>query len=155
MQFFLGLQDYSPEPVFSPSLFVEIRKKLGEDTFYEFNELLINTSHPELKDKKPDNPAEASARRGKRFAARLKIDATVAVMPDRDQYIRYPNDLSLVNEARVKTEQIIDLFFEALRDELEIKPRTYREVAHQRYLQEAKKRKKTAWQKCSATAAER
>jgi len=65
-------------------------------------------------------------------------------MPDRDQYIRYPNDLSLVNEARVKTEQIIDLLFEELRDELEIKPRTYRKVAHQRYLQEAKKRKKTA-----------
>jgi hypothetical protein len=134
MQFFLGLQDYSPEPVFSPSLFVEIRKKLGESTFHQFNELLINTAHPELKDKKPDNSKAPANNRGK-----LKIDATVA-----DQYIRYPNDLSLVNEARLKTEQIVDLLFEELRDELEVKPRTYRKVAHQRYLQEAKKRKKTA-----------
>jgi len=67
MQFFLGLQDYSPEPVFSPSLFVEIRKKLGEDTFHELNELLIITTHPELKDKsliiqKKLVPTEASSR---------------------------------------------------------------------------------------------
>ena len=134
MKFFLGLQDYSPEPVFAPSLFVEIRKKLGEDTFHKLSELLITTTHPELKDKKPGRPEETNTNRGK-----LKIDATVA-----DQYIRYPNDLSLVNEARIKTEQIIDLLFEELRDELSVKPRTYRKVAHQRYLQEAKKRKKTA-----------
>jgi transposase, IS5 family len=61
-----------------------------------------------------------------------------------DQYIRYPNDLFLVYEARIKAEQIIDLLFEELRDNMDIKPRTYRKVAHQRYLQEAKKRKKTA-----------
>lgn len=91
--------------------------------------MLITTSHPELKDKKPDRPKEGGTNRGK-----LKIDATVA-----DQYIRYPNDLSLVNEARVKTEQIIDLLYGERRDAWGIKPRTYRKVAHQRYLQETKK----------------
>jgi len=129
MQFFLGLQDYSPELLFSPTLFVEIRKKLGEDTFNEFNNLIISSSHPQSSSK-----TQPPANQGK-----LKIDATVA-----DQYIRYPNDLSLVNEARLKTEKIIDELYELLKDELSVKPRTYRKVAHQRYLQEAKKKQKSA-----------
>jgi IS5 family transposase len=70
---------------------------------------------------------------------KLKIDATVA-----DQYIRYPNDLSLVNEARLKSEKIIDQLYILLKDEFPVKPRTYRKVAHQRYLQEAKKKQKSA-----------
>ncbi len=134
MQFFLGLQDYTPELLFSPTLFVEIRKKLGEGTFHEFNQLLITTSHPELCNQANNEQKDITANQGK-----LKIDATVA-----DQYIRYPNDLSLINEARMKTEDMIDLLFEQLRDKLQVKPRTYRKVAHQRYLQEAKKRQKSA-----------
>lgn len=131
MQFFLGLQDYAPDLLFSPSLFVEFRKKLGDETFNTFNDMIISASHPQLGNSKPKDEA---TNKGK-----LKIDATVA-----DQYIRYPNDLSLVNEARLKTEQIIDGLFELLRDKIVVKPRTYRKVAHQRYLQEAKKKQKSA-----------
>lgn len=67
----------------------------------------------------------------------LKIAATVA-----DQYIRYPNDLGLLNEAREKTDDIIDELFEKLRDKLIVKPRTYRKAAHTKYMSEAKKRQK-------------
>jgi len=131
MQFFLGLQDYAPDLLFAPSLFVELRKKLGDDTFNAFTDMIITASHPQLSGEKRKTN---SLNRGK-----LKIDATVA-----DQYVRYPNDLSLVNEARLKTEKIIDQLFELLRDKMAVKPRTYREVAHTRYLQEAKKRQKSA-----------
>lgn len=131
MQFFLGLEDYTPELLFCPSLFVEARKKLGNDTFNEFTDLIIRLSHPELSGKESD--------KGNPNKGHLKIDATVA-----DQYIRYPNDLSLVNEARIKTEKMIDLLFERLRDKMPVKPRTYRKVAHQRYLKEAKKKQKSA-----------
>jgi IS5 family transposase len=131
MQFFLGLDDYSPEILFSPSLFVEIRKRLGQDTFNEFSELImslsLNPSSTQKGDEQPSNQGK------------LKIDATVA-----DQYIRYPNDLSLVNEARLKSEKIIDQLYILLKDEFPVKPRTYRKVAHQRYLQEAKKKQKSA-----------
>ena len=130
MQFFLGLQDYAPDLLFAPSLFVEFRKKLGADTFTTFNEIIISASHPQLSGQKQQ---AGITNKGK-----LKIDATVA-----DQYIRYPNDLSLVNEARLKTEKIIDELFELLRGKMEVKPRTYRKVAHKRYLQEAKKRQKS------------
>lgn len=130
MQFFLGLETYRPKLLFSPTLFVELRKRLGEDTFDEFSRTLIAFSE----DLAPaprgqDDPAPAP--KGK-----LKIDATVA-----DQYIRYPTDLSLVNEARVKTERIIDELWELLKDQLPVKPRTYRKVAHKRYLSQSKKKK--------------
>jgi hypothetical protein len=50
----------------------------------------------------------------------------------------------LVNEARLKSEKIIDQLYILLKDEFPVKPRTYRKVAHQRYLQEAKKKQKSA-----------
>lgn len=125
MQFFLGLDTYRPRPLFSPTLFVELRKRLGEQTFGEFSRTLITLSE----DSEPDSPTRRAPK------GKLKIDATVA-----DQYIRYPNDLSLVNEARVKTEAIIDLFWEQIQDRLAVKPRTYRKLAHKRYLSQAKKK---------------
>ena len=129
MQFFLGLATYHPKPLFSSTLFVELRKKLGEGTFEQFSQILITLSsgaQPAAgrQDSSPSTP------KGK-----LKIDATVA-----DQYIRYPNDLSLVNEARLKTEAIIDLLWEQVKDQLTVKPRTYRKVAHRRYVSQAKKK---------------
>ena len=126
MQFFLGLETYRPKQLFSPTLFVELRKRLGEQTFDEFSRTLITLSEDVV-------PASGGKDTPK---GKLKIDATVA-----DQYIRYPTDLSLVNEARVKTEVIIDLLWELLKDQLPVKPRTYRKVAHKRYLSQSKKKK--------------
>lgn len=127
MQFFLGLDEFSPAPLFSPSLFVEWRKRLGNDTFNGFADVLATICHG---DGKVTESTEAAPNKGK-----LKLDATVA-----DQNITYPNDLGLLNKAREKTEAIIDFLFEHLRGELKVKPRTYREVARKKYLAESKKR---------------
>ena len=124
IQFFLGFIQFNQNPIFSPTLFVDIRKRLGKEIFEKFNELLIKITHPN-KDKTVIHKGE------------LKIDATVA-----DQYIRYPNDLSLLNESRLKTEKIIDLLFELTKDIDSVKPRTYRRKANEIYLKEAKKKKK-------------
>lgn len=124
MQFFLGLTQFNPDALFSPNLFVDIRKRLGKTEFDKFNELLVNITHPKA-DSNITHKGE------------LKIDATVA-----DQQIRYPNDLGLLNEARLKTEKIIDLLFEMTRTENSVKPRTYRLKANKIYLKEAKKKKK-------------
>lgn len=110
MQFFLGLDTYRPKPLFSPTLFVELRRKLGKQTFEQFSHTLITlTEDPE------PAPGGASSTlavpKGK-----LKIDATLA-----DQYICYPIDLSLVNEARTKTEAIIDQLWELVKDRLPVK----------------------------------
>ena len=45
MQFFLGLDEFSPAQIFSPSLFVERRKRLGNDTFNRFADVLATMCH--------------------------------------------------------------------------------------------------------------
>jgi hypothetical protein len=51
----------------------------------------------------------------------LLLDATCAPAD-----INYPNDLGLLNQARVKTEKIIDTLYEPLKVKLDKKPKTYR-----------------------------
>ncbi|NET62831.1 MAG: IS5/IS1182 family transposase, partial [Symploca sp. SIO2E6] len=55
--------------------------------------------------------------------------------------IRYPNDLGILNEARVGSEEIIDTLYEAVREKINKKPKTYRKLARKDYLKVAKKRK--------------
>lgn len=126
MQVFLGLDYFTPQPLFSPSLFVEWRKKLGNEAFNEFSDVLIRICHGD----KIEGKSGKITNKGS-----IKLDATVA-----DQNITYPNDLGLLNTAREKTEKIIDLLFDELRDEIKVKPRTYRKVAREKYLAESKKR---------------
>jgi DNA-directed RNA polymerase subunit E'/Rpb7 len=127
MQFFLGFEVYQPDPLFSPTLFVEIRKRLGEESFDEFNKAIIHVAFP---------PNDAQTGEQCKNKGKLQIDATVA-----DQYIKYPNDLDLVNKAREESEKLIDYLYKILQPA--VKPRTYRKVARQRYLSVAKKKKKT------------
>ena len=65
---------------------------------------------------------------------KLILDATVA-----PQAIRYPTDLSLLNEARVFSEKIIDILYP--HTDWQKKPRTYREKARKAYLAIVKRRR--------------
>jgi IS5 family transposase len=42
MQYFLGFGHFSSEPAFDPSLFVHIRKRLGNDDFDKMNQIIIS-----------------------------------------------------------------------------------------------------------------
>lgn len=139
MQYFLGLDRFDPEPLFDPSLFVSLRKRMGADVFDEFSELLIRRAEKRQgstpKGAKPVNAleqADAPQQKGK-----LQLDATIA-----DIYIKYPTDLDLLSGCREKTEQFIDVLYEQLGKQ-GVKPRTYREVARKEYLMVAKKKRKT------------
>ena len=68
MQFFLGLDVFHPDSLFSPSLFVEIRKRLGEESFDEFNKAVIRVAFPPK-----ESQSDEQKNKGK-----LQIDATVA-----------------------------------------------------------------------------
>lgn len=124
LQYFVGLTSYQDKPPFAPSLFVDIRKRMGADVFAGFEQVILE------KIGKP-RPAlnERNENRGK-----LLIDATVA-----EQAIRYPTDLSLLNEAREISEKLIDELY-ALSDYTK-KPRTYRRKARKQYLTIAKNKK--------------
>lgn len=55
--------------------------------------------------------------------------------------IRYPNDLGILNQAREKSEEIIDTLYETVREKVKKKPKTYRKLARKEYLKVAKKRR--------------
>lgn len=68
---------------------------------------------------------------------KLLMDATVA-----PQNITYPTDLKLLNAARVKSEELIDLLYNPLLHGA-VKPRTYRHTARKLFLNTAKKKNKS------------
>jgi hypothetical protein len=155
LQYFCGLEEFTTKAVFDPSLFVEIRKRLGGEEFEKINQHIIEESE-KLKphqaritrkkksvDKTPDDktkgdPQDNSGSETDPPANRgtLKVDATVA-----DQEIKYPNDVSLLNESRRQLERMIDELYEASIDGK--RPRLYPRKARQAYLSFSKKRRKT------------
>jgi len=136
MQYFLGLDEFSPAPLFSPSLFVEWRKKLGNDTFNEFSDVLATICYGDkMEGQQSRSPVSGEDDAVKKNKGKLKLDATVV-----DQNITYPTDLGLLNTAREKTEAMIDVLYDQLRDKIKVKPRTYRKVARKKYLAESKKK---------------
>jgi transposase, IS5 family len=148
LQFFVGLPGYQMEASFVPSLLVEVRKRMGKTVFDVFEAAIIDpvesakAGKTKTSGKKSDqddddppsvsgggSPEEAPEHQGK-----LILDATVA-----PQAIRYPTDLSLLNEAREFSEQIIDKLYP--KTDWNKKPRTYREKARKAYLAVAKQRR--------------
>jgi transposase, IS5 family len=61
------------------------------------------------------------------------------------QDISYPTDLNLLNDAREKSEELIDILYSKVKllDSQKPKPRTYREIARKEYLKVAQKKHKT------------
>jgi len=131
MQYFLGLKGFSIAPVFDPSLFVEIRKRVGAELFDVLNADLI-TSISSKEDAKHHKKHDGdSNNKGK-----MQADATVA-----DQYIKYPTDSGLLNSARKKSEKMIDILYE-LEGKKGVKPKTYRKNLDQAFLNYSKKKRK-------------
>ena len=162
LQYFVGFPAYQDKQPFAPSLFVEIRRRMGEQTFAHFHQVIVNAmaASPVLRSEKgkakcnhcdDDDPPnqdkaaptcdeedveqdahkseEASAHQGK-----LILDATVV-----EQAIRFPTDLSLLNESREISEHIIDVLYPL--SGVKTKPRTYRQTAHKDYLGIVKQRR--------------
>lgn len=132
LQYFAGFSRYKDEQPFAPSLFVEIRKRMGADAFACFERVVLERIGMAQKNREvspPHDDEEILENKGK-----MLVDATVA-----EQAIRYPTDISLLNEAREISEQLIDELY-SLSDRSG-KPRTYRQKARRQYLGLAKKRK--------------
>ena len=142
LQYFIGLPRFQSKAPFRPSLLVEFRKRLNSDILEKCNEVIIRALHeaeqkakesaPKKRGRKP--AVEAPDENGNLGTAIL--DATCA-----PSYIRYPQDFSLLNEAREKLEGMIDWFYKKY--DLDKKPRTYRRVARKVYLELAKSKKRT------------
>jgi len=139
LQYFLGLSGFSHKPVFHPTLFVAIRKRLGPDTFDQMtdefisaiNALKANSSKGKKKSVADSAQADAEEKSNK---GQLVLDATVAPAD-----IKYPTDLGLLNTSREQSEKLIDRLSASL--EGVEKPRTYRCVARKEYLLIVKQKK--------------
>jgi len=132
LQYFCGLPEYKDKLPFDPSLMVYFRKRLTPEILGEINELII--ARAEGKDESADD--DDSDESEPPNSGSLIVDATCA-----PQNIRYPQDTSLLNEARENLEQMVDDLHDPKDGE---KPRTYRRKAYRDYLKIAKKRNKTA-----------
>ena len=111
LQFFCGFPGYRDERPFDPSLMVYFRKRLTPEILGEINELIVKRAKESEKndndhsDDGPSDPKEEPQQTSDRAKApapnegTLIVDATCA-----PANIRYPQDASLLNEAREKTE---------------------------------------------------
>lgn len=142
MQFFLGFDHFSSEPVFDPSLFVHIRKRLGNEDFDKMNQAIIakalnlNEKDKVKKNRKnidEDNFSNTDSSQGSTNKGKLQMDATIA-----DAHIKFPTDLSLLNDSREKSEELIDRLCLSLSLS---KPRTYRREARKNWLNLSKSKK--------------
>ena len=130
LQYFSGFSSYRDEQPFAPSLFVEIRRRMGIEVFRSFEQVILDKLGMSAKLVSDTSETETDGQENK---GKLLVDATVA-----EQAIRYPTDISLLNEAREISEELIDELF-ALSTSPK-KPRTYRQKARRQYLSIAKKR---------------
>jgi len=133
LQYFLGFEAYRDDPPFDPSMFVYFRKRLGDKSVAEINEVISLKATEETRPKSDrnddSNPICQDMNKGK-----LLVDATCAPAD-----IGYPTDLKIINEAREKTEEIIDTLHKPFRGHQK-KPRTYCQRARKEFLSAVKRR---------------
>jgi len=134
LQYFIGYEGYKDEPPFDSSMMVHFRKRLNLKSISEINEKIFKTQK-DKNIKRPKKDKDNSKAGGESNRGKLIVDATCAPAD-----IRYPTDLSLLNEGREKAEHIIDVLYEPLKGK-EVKARTYRRKARRDYLRCAKKKK--------------
>ena len=148
-QYFLGLHEFDQEPLFDPSMMVYFRRRFPSDTIDIINRRMFeqkaNDKHDGAggttgsddagnngaKDAGPDE--ETPQNHGE-----LLLDATCAPAD-----IRYPSDISLLNEARENTERYIDKIWESSNRHGH-KTGYHRNKAHSEYLRIAKQKQPRA-----------
>lgn len=157
MQYFLGYSSFTDEPPFTAPLFVALRKRMSLELTNKISELIaLHTLANPLNEKEENNPNDSGDERNDKTSqpkdtistpslenkieeepipkGKLLMDATV--LP---QDIAFPTDIKLLDSARRKSEELIDLLYNATLHG-SIKPRTYREVARKEFLNIQKKK---------------
>lgn len=140
LQYFLGLMEYQDAPPFDHTMMTHFRKRLDKDMLKHINESIVEGARADSKkavesDSAKDEESKNDENRPPSHKGKMIVDATCTPAD-----IAYPTDLSLLNEAREKSEEIIDAMharFVGIRK----KPRTYRQKARKTYLAVAKQKR--------------
>ena len=97
MQYLVGLKYFQEEPIFSPELFVAVRKRIDTDFF---NDIMLSMHRKQVKETEDSNKEDDST--GGSYAAgsqqtthndKMKIDATCT-----DAEVRYPMDINILED---------------------------------------------------------
>jgi IS5 family transposase len=151
LQFFIGLEAFQTSAPFDPSLMVYSRRRLPESVINDCNERIVRhglnvipsaesqdneDGHNDGVFPSSDQPVQSGSDKACSNQGSPLIDAT-CVPAD----IRYPTDVSLLNETRGVTERLIDAMHPQVRGSLGEKPRTHREKARQQFLAVPKKKR--------------
>jgi IS5 family transposase len=156
MQYFLGYSSFTNEAPFTAPLFVAIRKRMSLELTSKISDIIVLHCIADQEPEEPlDNDMDTTDNGGLSMQAqasketiptisppaghkgKLIMDATVA-----PQHITFPTDLKLLNAARIKSEQLIDLLYSRSLHGPQ-KPRTYRNIAQKSFLNTAKKKAKS------------
>lgn len=99
MQYFLGLSEFTDTPIFDPSLFVSIRKRLGVS---DFNDMSVSLLQMQVEKAKTENGKDTdnddsddiyTSSNEQEHQGSLKVDATCC-----DAEVRYPTDIDLLHD---------------------------------------------------------
>jgi len=148
LQYFIGLERYQNEAPFDASMLTWFRKRIEYsdlDTVQEKLRLMLvakekeqerqkNKKAKEESNDKNDTDDEPPADAEPKNQGKLIVDATCAPAD-----IAYPTDLGLLNDAREKSEKIIDKLHAHTPKKVK-KPRTYRQKARKDFLKLSMKR---------------
>jgi hypothetical protein len=128
IQYFLGFSEFQSNPPVSASTFVYFRKRIKAEGMSRINDILCGIDKDD--DNHQDPPEEGGDNGGT-----LILDATCA-----PQDIRYPTDLTLLNEAREILERYITKVFQPFRGQFK-KPKMDLKNARRSFLSIVKQRK--------------
>jgi len=126
MQYFIGLERYEQKAPFDSSMMTHFRKRFNAQGIKDIDELLHSATR-EKSDVSDDDSDDDQPPSNK---GSIIVDAS-CVPAD----IHYPTDLGLLNKAREKTEDIIDILWRNRSNvDEKVKPRTYREAGRKSFL---------------------
>jgi transposase, IS5 family len=141
LQYFLGVMEYQDTAPFDHSTLTHFRKRFNKEMLAEINDSIVSDaiepktpSHQVNEDNDDSNSIDDSSQNPPN-KGKMLVDATCTPAD-----IAYPTDLSLLNEAREKTEEMIDAMHKPFIG-VRRKPRTYRQKARKMYLAVAKQKK--------------
>ena len=159
MQYFCGLHEFTDKPLFDPSLFTYVRKRISEK---ELNKMTVHLlreqkrlleerrrseeetagkgGEPEAPGREDANAAPFTDSKNREHKGVLKVDATCA-----DAEMRYPVDVDIIHDGCRKMTDYITKVCEVSGLHM---PRTNRKRARQAYLQLIKRSKKKGKMVC-------
>lgn len=136
-QYFIGMEAFSRECPFRHGVLPEFRRRFDMDFLVAVNEKFLASAPPTAEHRAAKKAKGGEAKGGGDDGGTLILDATCSPSD-----VRFPQDFSLLNEAREDLDAMIDRLHAAAGDAK--RPRTHRRRLRKAHLAMAKARRRTA-----------